>query len=67
MAQFGALITLIPQIESILGEKGEDLPRPDYNGIEVMQQGKSDGDEEEKPASKRKKGRQNFEETSEEE
>lgn len=51
------------------------MPRPDYNGIEIMQQDKAenvdDVDEEEEeleeePASRRRKGKQNFEETSEE-
>ncbi|ETN42614.1 uncharacterized protein HMPREF1541_01771 [Cyphellophora europaea CBS 101466] len=30
LEQYSALIALMPQIEDILREKGEDVPRPDY-------------------------------------
>ena len=66
MAQFSTLVTLLPHIETVLTEKGEKIPRPDYDAQDPP--GNEGGEGGEEPVgnggSSRKK---NFEETSEEE
>ena len=32
LSQFATLVEILPQIESILKEKGQTIPRPDYEG-----------------------------------
>ena len=65
MDQFNTLVTLLPQIEKALADKGERIGRPDYSGEPMAAADEDDGDEEEQePEAKAKK---NFEETSDEE
>ncbi|MCJ1389801.1 hypothetical protein MMC18_002658 [Xylographa bjoerkii] len=68
VAQFGALVALLPHIETVLTAKGETVPRPEYDrvgsgdggrGVEVEEAEGSDGDE--------GGGKKNFEATSDEE
>ncbi|KAL2055249.1 hypothetical protein ABVK25_004587 [Lepraria finkii] len=62
--QFNTLIKLLPQIETNLAGQGQRIERPDYGGADASATFDEDEDEEE-PEVKRK-GRRNFEETSEE-
>jgi hypothetical protein len=32
MEQFSAVVALLPQLEEAVAEKGERIPRPDYDG-----------------------------------
>lgn len=61
--QFAELVSIMPHIETVLKAKGEDLPRPHYSDT-------SDGKDEEKDggngSAKTKKGKRNFEATSDE-
>lgn len=59
--QFSALIKLLPDIEQVLKQKGESLPRPVYGGDAGQS---NDGDEPDRTASPSK---QNIEATSDEE
>ena len=59
--QFSSMFSLLPQVEAVMREKGESLPRPDYSGCEKAEvAGQS-------PDSDVDSGKRNFEETSEEE
>ncbi|KAJ5178942.1 hypothetical protein N7492_002152 [Penicillium capsulatum] len=58
--QFAALVTLLPDIEQALSQKGVAVPRPDYSGVS----GHSDGDGNQDKASSPSK--QNIEATSDE-
>ena len=65
MDQYSALIALMPQIEDLLKEKGETVPRPDYassGAAHARDEGghSEDEDEDEKPK------KTNFEATSDE-
>ncbi len=82
MEQFNNLVSALPHIETVLGNKGESIPRPEYgaaaarkpeaNEDEEGEAEESDAEEKEeeedgeqgKPL---KKGKKNFEETSDEE
>jgi len=33
MNQFASLVTLLPEMEAVLKENGENIPRPDYGGM----------------------------------
>ena len=35
LAQFAALVKVLPHIEEVLREKGEKLPRPEYDKLEA--------------------------------
>ena len=64
MSHLSALISLLPQIEATLRDKGEDVPRPDYSDL-IGAEGDNGGDAGRGSGSKQAK--QNFEETSDEE
>lgn len=82
MEQFNNLVSALPHIETVLANKGESIPRPEYgaaaarkpeaNEDEEGEAEESDAEEKEeeedgeqgKPL---KKGKKNFEETSDEE
>ena len=67
IAQFGAVVSLLPHIEKVLKEKGETIPRPEYDkaeGAEPPEVDQETGvDSEEHEATK---GKKNFEQTSDE-
>lgn len=68
VAQFAALVSLIPDIETSLKAKGESVPRPKYEtasriGAPVESDINDNGEE----GQENKESRRNFEETSEEE
>ena len=69
VAQFGALVALLPHIESVLKSKGEVLPRPEYDKVDTGDGGGEGEDEEEEEAAEEDgvEGKKNFEATSEEE
>lgn len=69
MEQFNTIISLLPQLESVLAEKGEKIGRPDYSeagssGTAGDEEKMEEDEEDEEPAAKAKK---NFEQTSDEE
>ena len=64
MSHFSALISLLPEIESVLRSKGEDVPRPDYSNLSRAE---ADQAEDESIVSGGKETKRNFEETSDEE
>ncbi|KAI9877388.1 MAG: hypothetical protein M1830_004038 [Pleopsidium flavum] len=47
LEQYGALITLLPAIETVLSEKGEKVPRPDYTSQAAAKDDESAGEEDE--------------------
>jgi hypothetical protein len=65
--QFAALVKALPAVEQVLKERGERLPRPDYDklGKDGAAEELDDTDAEKKSEAKRERKR-NFEETSEE-
>ena len=73
LEQFGLVIALLPHIESVLKDKGLDLPRPNYtakggsgqlDGVEEEESDEVVKDASEEEEESRKK---NFEQTSDEE
>lgn len=82
MEQFNSLVSALPHIETVLADKGESIPRPEY-GTAAAKKPEADEDEEEeveesdaeekeeeedgKQGKSLKKGKNNFEETSDEE
>ena len=64
MAQLGTFVSLLPQIEAVLKDKGETLPRPVYDQSLSGTGGAASVDS---APSKTKDAKQNFEETSEDE
>lgn len=66
MDQFSSLITFLPEIEAVLKETGESVPRPDYTGASNLSdesdeaQGDATGD------SKEASSRKNIDATSDE-
>ena len=68
VAQFSAFVALLPHIETVLKSKGEMLPRPEYDKVEM---GASSGGEMDGEAEVTDEdvvgGKKNFEATSEEE
>ncbi|TKA50545.1 hypothetical protein B0A55_12878, partial [Friedmanniomyces simplex] len=51
--QYTALLSVLPQLESILRSQGIDVPRPQYDGpgaIQSLQEGEDDGQDEEADA-----------------
>ena len=68
--QFAALVDVLPQIEKVLKEKGEDIPRPKYDKMEdEAEHGAEEEeavDEEEEDAEDTKNEKKNFEATSDE-
>lgn len=83
MEQFNSLVSALPHIETVLAEKGESIPRPEYGAViakkpeanedEEEEAEESDAEEEEEKeedgehGKSLKKGKKNFEETSDEE
>ena len=66
MDQFNNLVKLLPQIETALSKKGENIERPSYEGASGS--AAADGDGEEQVLEKKQAtAKRNFEETSEEE
>ncbi|KAL9133076.1 MAG: hypothetical protein Q9175_005753, partial [Cornicularia normoerica] len=63
--QFNTLIKLLPHIETVLAEKGQSIERPDYSGAGASAAVDEDDDEEDEEVEK--KGKKNFEETSDDE
>jgi len=66
MEQYSALIKLLPQIEAVLGQKGSNVPRPDYGdgqGLAVGRKGQRQESEDEKSTVRKS----NIEATSDEE
>ncbi|KAI9783481.1 MAG: hypothetical protein M1816_001363 [Peltula sp. TS41687] len=57
--QYAALIAVLPHMETVLKEKGEEVPRPVY--------GEDDGKDDGKASTKARKRKRNIEATSEEE
>lgn len=67
MDQFATFITLLPEIEAVLKENGENTPRPVYTGLSNPPY-ESDGDEASPSGnSKDVASRKNIDATSEEE
>ena len=60
--QHSALITLLPQIETLLSAKGESVPRPDYDSTAPAEVGGDDAEDEDNEPKKA-----NIEATSDEE
>ena len=60
--QYAALVAVMPQIETLLSKKGEDVPRPNYASEPV---GQADCDSEDEEDEEEKKA--NIEATSDEE
>lgn len=80
MEQFNNLVSALPHIETVLAEKGETIPRPEYGAAaakkpeaekdEEEEEAEDTGDEEDEEEEQdkpTKKGKKNFEETSDEE
>ena len=72
LEQFGMVIALLPHIESVLKDKGLDIPRPNYEAKggsgQVDGADEEESDEAVEDASEEgESGKKNFEETSEEE
>lgn len=82
MEQFNNLVSALPHIETVLANKGESIPRPEYGAAAARkpeanedEEGEAEeSDAEEKEAEEDgeqgkplKKGKKNFEETSDEE
>lgn len=86
MEQFNNLVSALPHIETVLANKGESIPRPEYgaaaarkpeaNEDEEGEAEESDAEEKEEEEEEEgdgeqgkplKKGKKNFEETSDEE
>lgn len=81
MEQFNSLVSALPHIETVLAEKGESIPRPEYGAVAPKKPGSNEDEEEEAEESDAeeekeedgehgkslKKGKKNFEETSDEE
>ena len=63
IAQFSTFISLLPQIETVLREKGVTLPRSAYDSAEPAAM---DPESEPEAAPSKKESKRNFEETSEE-
>lgn len=54
--QFASLITVLPEIETVLKEGGETIPRPDYSGAGSSyesEKGSSSGESEEDAAERK--------------
>ena len=64
--QFNALIKVLPDIETVLAEKGQSIQRPDYSGAGASA-ALDDEDEEDDEDEVEKTGKKNFEETSDDE
>ena len=62
--QYSALIAVMPEIESLLGQKGESVPRPNFDG--APQKGAARADDQDEDADVEEK-RANIEATSDEE
>ncbi|KAJ5919010.1 hypothetical protein N7466_009953 [Penicillium verhagenii] len=62
VAQFAALIKILPDIEEALKGQGESLPRPAYSGDGAQ----SDGEDQDKPNKSSSPSKPNIEATSEE-
>lgn len=81
MEQFNNLVSALPHIETVLAEKGETIPRPKYGAAaakkpevekdeeeeEAEDTGEEEDEEDEEQGKPTKKGKKNFEETSDEE
>lgn len=80
MEQFNNLVSALPHIETVLAQKGETIPRPEYGAAaakkpeaekdEEEEEAEDTGDEEDEEEEQdkpTKKGKKNFEETSDEE
>lgn len=66
MDQFSSFITVLPEIEAVLRESGQTIPRPDYAGVGSAPD-ESDGSEEDSgDDSKDAASRKNIEATSDE-
>ena len=65
MDQFNNLVKILPQIETALSKKGENIERPSYEGAGGS--AATDVDSEEVVEKKQATAKRNFEETSEEE
>ena len=63
ISQFSALVSLLPQIESVLREGGEDVPRPKYDEVKTADDRPVDEVSDRSHEGKKR----NFEETSDEE
>ncbi|PLB47013.1 PC4-domain-containing protein [Aspergillus steynii IBT 23096] len=61
--QFASLVTMLPEIEAVLKEQGQSIPRPGYTGSDSRQNESSDPDDDEEPTNSPKK---NIEATSDE-
>ncbi|KAL8788176.1 MAG: hypothetical protein Q9213_001815 [Squamulea squamosa] len=71
LAQYSTLLTLLPEIEAALNEKGESVPRPDYSSARSSDNAKQDndegeGEEDQEEADGNGEKKMNFEATSEE-
>ena len=62
--QYSALIAIMPQLESLLSQKGESVPRPNFDG--APQNGSGQNDDEDDVADEEDK-KANIEATSDEE
>lgn len=81
MEQFNNLVSALPYIETVLAAKGVTIPRPEYGAAaakkpeaekdeeeeEAEDTGDQEDEEEEEQGKSTKKGKKNFEETSDEE
>lgn len=80
MEQFNSLVSALPHIETVLAEKGETIPRPEYDASEEAATEKAEAedegeehaedsdeeDEEDEEGISMKRQKKNFEETSDE-
>ncbi|KAL8831901.1 MAG: hypothetical protein Q9170_005094 [Blastenia crenularia] len=66
LAQYAALLKLLPEVEAALIAKGESVPRPDFGSERAVIEADA-GDDEEEEEVEEAEGKKNFEATSDEE
>ncbi|EXJ88876.1 casein kinase II subunit alpha [Capronia epimyces CBS 606.96] len=65
LEQYSALIDIMPQVEEVLKQQGETVPRPNYSGS--AQAAEENGEEEDEEDEEKKLKKENIEATSDEE
>ncbi|MCJ1477891.1 hypothetical protein MMC13_006564 [Lambiella insularis] len=66
VSQFSCLVSLLPHIEAVLKQKGETLPRPEYDKVEDDKDEQDAVEDDEDDGEEENVGKKNFEATSEE-
>jgi hypothetical protein len=64
LEQFSAFVTVLPRIEGVLSDKGESLPRPQYDAGGPVRTSTADEDDDDSDDADEKKA--NFDATSDE-